>query len=226
MNKLIVINLLLLILLPLSATEYTCVFTPEGWKCEEWLQVKTPRWDELGAWVQTADHIENRVPAGLSADQLASCHEAYVSMVRKEPLTGDAVVSATMSFEKRYAPSIVLSGELATNSSCGDMAEYREHWEIVLYADGINVWHHEFRDGKPYWRLAAWLKHPFAPQTKYRLEVKIAFTAKVPLLTVSSDGQTFGCMLPTLPRVYRAGITACEGVNCFYDFQIHEKSAQ
>lgn len=220
MNKLLLTNLLSLILLTLTAAEYTCVFTPEGWKREEWLQVKTPRWDELGAWVQTADHIENRVPAGLSADQLASCHEAYVSMVRKEPLTGDAVVAATMSFAERYAPSIVLAGELATNPAFDDMAEYREHWEIVLYADGINVWHHEFRDGKPYWRLAAWFKHPFAPQTKYRLEVKIAFTAKVPLLTVSCDGQTFGCMLPTLPRVFRAGLTACEGVNCFYDFQV------
>lgn len=220
MNKIIVINLLSLILLALPAAEYTCVFTPEGWKREEWLQVKTPRWDELGEWKQCTDYIENCVPEGLSVEQLVSCHEAYVSMVWKEPLEGNALIAATMSFEDRYAPSIVLAGELGANPTFPDLAEYREHWEVVLYADGINVWHHEFRDGKPYWRLAAWLKHPFAPQVKYRLEVKVAFTAKVPLLTVSCDGQTFGCMLPTLPRAYRAGITACEGCNRFYDFHV------
>ena len=220
MDKLLVITNLLLISFALSAAEYTCAFTPEGWKRDDWLQVKTPRWDELGEWVQAADHIENRVPEGLSSDQLASCHEAYVSMLWKEPLAGDAVISATMSFEERFAPSIVLAGELATNPSFDDMAEYREHWEIVLYAEGINIWHHEFRDGKPYWRLAAWFKHDFSPKVKYRLEAKVTFTAKVPLLTVACDGQTFGCMLPTLPRSYRAGLTACEGVNCFYDFQV------
>lgn len=220
MNKQLVIINLILISLALPAMEYTCVFTPDGWKRDDWLQVKTPRWDELGAWIQAADHIENRVPDGLTADQLASCHEAYVSMLLKEPLVGDAAVSSTMSFSDRYAPSIVLAGELATNPSADDMAEYREHWEIVLYADGINVWHHEFRDGKPFWRLAAWFKHDFSSQVKYRLEAKVAFTAKVPLLTVSCDGQTFGCMLPTLPRTYRVGLTACEGVNCFYDFQV------
>ena len=202
------------------ATEFACVFTPDGWRQEDWLPVKTPRWNEIGAWKQQKDHLANRVPEGLSADELADCHEAYVSMLWRTPVEGDAVISSTMSFEVRFAPSIVLAGELGDNAACGGMAEYREHWEIVLYADGINVWHHEFRDGKPYWRLAAWLKHPFAPQEKHRLEVKVAFTAKVPLLTITCDGQTFGCMLPTLPKIYRAGITACEGRNRFYDFQI------
>ena len=202
------------------AAEYNCVFTPEGWRREDWLPVKTPRWNEVGAWEQCADHLENRVPAELSEEQLASCHEAYVSMLWKTPVEGDAAVAATMAFASRYAPSIVLAGELGASAACDGMAEYREHWEIVLYADGINVWHHEFREGKPYWRLAAWLKHPFAPKTKYRLEAKVVFTAKTPLLTVTCDGQTFGCMLPTLPRSYRVGLTACEGRNCFYDFQV------
>lgn len=220
MYNLFIINVLIIISLGIGAAEHTCVFMPEGWKREDWLQVKTPRWDELGAWIQSADHIENRVPEGLPADQLVNCHAAYVSMLWKEPLEGNAVISATMSFSERYAPSIVLAGELATNPAFNDMAEYREHWEIVLYAEGINVWHHEFREGKPFWRLAAWLKHDFSPQVKYRLEVKVTFTAKVPLLTVTCDDQTFGCMLPTLPKSYRAGITACEGRNCFYDFQV------
>lgn len=220
MNKSLVIINLLSISITLCAAEYNCVFTPEGWKRDDWIQVKTPRWDELGEWVQTPDHIENRIPEGLSSDQLASCHEAYVSMLWKEPLEGNAVISATMSFEERFAPSIVLAGELAQNPSFDGMSEYREHWEIVLYAEGINIWHHEYRDGKPYWRLAAWFKHAFSPKVKYRLEVKVTFTAKVPLLAVTCDGQTFGCMLPTLPQTYRAGLTACEGVNYFYDFQV------
>jgi len=127
------------------AAEYNCVFTPEGWRQEDWLPVKTPRWNELGAWEQCADHLENRVPAELSEEQLASCHEAYVSMLWKTPVEGDAAVAATMAFASRYAPSIVLAGELGASAACDGMAEYREHWEIVLYADGINVWHHEGR---------------------------------------------------------------------------------
>ena len=202
------------------AAEYTCCFRPDGWQREDWLQVKTPRWTELGEWKQCTDYIENCIPEGLSAEQLVSCHEAYVSMVWKEPLEGNALIAATMSFEDRYAPSIVLAGELGANPAFPDLAEYREHWEVVLYADGINIWHHEYRDGKPYWRLAAWFKHSFSPMVKYKLEVRITFAPKVPQLAVSCDGQSFGCMLPTFPRLYRVGITACEGRNRFYDFHV------
>ena len=205
----------------LPAVEFSCFFKPDGWSQQDWLPVKTPRWDELGGWQQNGDHLQNRIPEGMTDEQLVSCHEAYVSMLWKEPIEGNAVISSTMSFDDRYAPAIVLSGELASRETAsGAMAEYREHWEIVLYADGLNVWHHEFIDGKPCWRLAAWLKHPFAARGRHRLSAKVEFGAKGPMLTVTCDDQTFGCLIPSFPKTYRAGIMACEGLNRFYDFQV------
>ncbi|MDD4098915.1 MAG: hypothetical protein PHC30_09100 [Lentisphaeria bacterium] len=214
--------LLLLAWAPLLAEEVACRFGRDQWSAADWVLVKSPRWDYFGGWVQQDDHLMNEHPADATPKEMLGkrAAETYTSMVYRHKVSGRTKVSATLLFEDRMAPELVLAGELGLDAK--GRPEYREHWEIVLYDEGINVWHHEIRDGKPFWRKAAYLKTPFQPGVQYTLEALVEFPAggKGPQLSVTCDGKRFGCLLPTLPEPFHVGVTACEGVNRFYDFKL------
>lgn len=205
------------------AAEYSCSFVEGGWDMKDWHFVRSGRWPYEGHWVQKENCIQNVVPEGVGPVELQGkrAGETYTSMVLAKPVNGSATIRATMSFEYKMAPLIVLAGPLKENGEA--YPEYQEHWEIVLYNEGINVWHHEVRDGKPYWRKAAYVQAKFEAGKQYEMTAKVQFTAKVPMLEVKCGDCVFGCMLPTLPKNYYAGITACEGVNAFYNFKIISK---
>ena len=203
-------------------------FQPGQWSSQDWVMVRSPRFPFPGHWVQEEEFLRNQVPPpqeGESPQEYGERLEepdsprTYVSMVLADPVKGRKVtLSSTLSFQYRMAPLLVLANGLGADGEGNP--EYREHWEIVLYDQGINVWHHEFREGKPYWRLAAFLQTPFSPQTPYLLTAQVEFTPKGPELTVRCDGKVFGCLLPTLQRDFRAGLTACEGINHFWNFSL------
>ena len=52
-------------------------------------------------------------------------------------------------------------------------AEYREHFEIVIFDKGVNVWHHYYENGKPFWKKAAYSKFVLKPNVKYEVKAKI-----------------------------------------------------
>ena len=168
-----------------------------------------------------SDHIVNRVPDGLSQRELLSSPEAYAAMLTKEKFSGNITVSSRMSFDHRMAPLIVIAPTLGCSAD-GRFPELREHYEIVLFDEGINVWHHRYADGKPSWYKLAYIKTSFAPSTIYDLQVSLKHTAKGPQLTVKCGNHEFGCAMPVefTAREYHLGIIACEGVNRFYDFNI------
>jgi hypothetical protein len=195
------------------------------WDSSQWILVKSPRWSHFGGWVQKDGHIENEVPAGVDAQTLQGkrAAETYTSMVWKEPVSGNVVVKAKMSYAYQMAPLLVIAPELG--KSAEGIPEYREHWEVVLYEKGLNVWHHEYKDGKPFWHLAARAGGAFEKDKVYELTVTIAFSAKgsrAPcIITVAANGIEFSYReLNLKPGRYYVGVTACEGVNRFYDFTI------
>ena len=200
------------------AGEYACTFTQDGWKKEDWILLKSPRWDYIGGWVQKDGYIQNQVSDESLPGEKLQRENNFTSMVYKEPVPGNATISATMLFEYKMAPEIVLANSVDKNEN-GD-PQYAEYWEIVLFNEGLNVWHHQIVDGKPFWRRAAFVNVPFEANTKYTMEAKVQFTSKCPILTVTCNGVKFGCMLPELKRNFYAGITGCEGINRFYDFKL------
>jgi len=197
----------------------TIVFDRGQWSPSDWILVKSPRWNYCGKWIQQEKGISNRTPTAPPEElQGKLAGETYTSMVLKAPISGSHAVTATMMFEYQMAPLIVIAPELGRSAS--GAPEYREHYEIVLYDQGINVWYHYFKNGKPEWKLAAFLKAPFKPRTPYCLEVKIDYRPAGTSLTVTCDRRTFGFLDNTFPGSYYVGITGCEGVNSFYDFTI------
>ena len=215
--------LVLFAALSLVAAEYNCRFVEGGWDMKDWRFVRSGRWTYEGRWVQKKDCIQNVVPEGVEPKDLQGkrADETYTSMVLAKQMTGNSTISSKMSFSYRMAPLIVLAGPLQENGEAYPV--YQEHWEIVLFDKGLNVWHHEIKDGKPYWRKAAYVNCTFEPDKQYELTAKVTFTSKVPMLEVKCGDYVFGCMLPTLPKNYYVGITGCEGVNSFYDFKVTYK---
>ena len=199
---------------------YACTFAPQGWSAAEWIAVGSSRWAWRSAWVQEGDHIRNQVPTGASEDELRGprAPETYASRVWKERVSGPLRVCAELSFDHRMAPSIVLAPELSAD--CNSQPQYREHYEVVLYDQGVNVWHHTFALGRPRWQKLA--HHPFAlaPRQHHILEVEKRAAALV--VRVASRELALPC--PALSDHCYAGLTGCEGVNRFYSFSVHTQS--
>jgi len=221
-------NLLITLFVPfflipgISFGDYKCLFSEGGWNPDDWLIVKSPRWDYAGSWIQEKDHIANKVPSDASREEMLEkrAGETYTSMILKEKFRGSVEISSTISFADRMAPLIVIANDYGKDS--GNRPEHRDHLEVVLYEKGINVWHHYFKDGKLFTRKAAFMKTPFIANEKYLLAVKIEPNGKGAMITVGAGGKTFGFFDESFPESFHAGITGCEGVNHFYDFSVRQ----
>jgi len=193
-------------------------FAEGKWSSDEWMMVKSSRTPYIGKWIQNADHIQNLIPQEYSDPKQLLGIDSYTSMVWKEPVSGNFVVASTMDFEHEMAPLLVLADELGTDAN--SYPEFRQHWEIVLWNEGINVWHHRYIDGKQNWHLASSIKLPFLPKTKYELKTEVRRRADGAELTIICGDAKFTYIEHEFPATVRAGITGCEGINRFYDFNI------
>ena len=206
--------------LPAAPLSYSCRFVQGGWNDHDWIPVKSPRWDRLGGWIQRPDFIENETPPDVPAPKLRGkrAGETYSSMVWKTRVSGTVTITTTLAFEERMAPLIVIAPTLGKDDK--GRPEYREHFEIVLYDKGINVWHHQWKNGKPSWKKAAWWLFPVTPKDKHVLQVRIKPTARGKTLVIDVDGREMGYIDDSLPDECYVGITGCEGINHFYDFSV------
>lgn len=205
-----------------SASALEVDFHPGAWATNDWILVKSPRWNYCHDFVQKEDGIENACP-DLPGSILFAEHasDVYSAMVHRERFSLGASISSTMRFDNRMAPLIVLAGKL--DATADGRPQFGEHWEMVLYDEGLNVWYHYLKDGKPVWYRAAFLNTTFAPNTPYRLEVKVVRTRKGQKeMTISCGCHTLGFVHDALPETFYAGIIGCEGRNRFYNFSVHE----
>jgi len=193
-------------------------FKTGKWSREEWMNVKSARWDYMKDFIQNDDHIVNPCP-DCSDEELYAKHvtEVYACQMLKEKIHAKAKISCTMSFDHLMAPLIVIAPRLGEDDK--GCPEFREHHEIVLYNEGINVWHYTFENGKPKWHLAAFLRVPFTARERHTLSVTVERRREVQL-TIECDGHLFGYQDEWLTDEFYAGLTACEGRNRFYDFTV------
>ncbi len=188
------------------------------WNPEEWLKVRSPRWEDVSRWLQHDDHIANFVPEDLKPEDMQMGRdrtgESYISMLLKEPVTGSVRLSAVCAFDGRMAPLIVLSKELTP--------VHHEHLEVVLYDKGVNLWHHFYKDGKPSWKLLSFIDLDLAIGEKHTLTADVICTKKGKFLLMGCNGKTFGCRLADdWTDTCYVGFTACEGKNRFYEFTVN-----
>ena len=187
----------------------------KGWKEENWQFVRSPRWEETSYWMKREDHIANFLPDDLKPEDMQMGRdrtgESYVSMLWKEPFTGNAAFATRCAFDGRMAPLLVFSREL------GEV--HHEHLEVVLYDRGVNLWHHFYKEGIPSWKLISFMDLDLEIGTIYELSAHFRFTTKGKFLVMGCNDRSFGCRIADdWPETYYAGITGCEGKNRFYDF--------
>ena len=202
-------------------------FARGKWDPAEWLAVKSLRFDYCHGFVQQDDHIENPCPEGLTDEELYATRvtDVYASQVFRERLVGSTIeVSSTMSFDHLMAPLIVLTSEIDADDR--GRPAFKKHYEVVLYNEGINVWHYDYseEDGLS-WHLAAFARAPFEAKKPYELKVTMARGKHEMRMTVSCGGVVFGFEDPELPSSFYAGVTGCEGRNRFYDFKARTSDA-
>ena len=200
------------------AIEYS--FAAGKWDPNDWMFVKSPRLDYLGSWIQKELYIENRTPSDANSSDLlgARAGETYTSMLLKQQFTGSITISSTMEFTDQMAPLIVIASEPGKDKK--GRAEYREHFEVVIFDKGVNVWHHYFKDGQPSWKKSAYSNFSLKPNIKYNVKVKIDPTQEGKVFSVAIGDHEFGYLDDSLPDKYYVGITGCEGINHFYDFTV------
>lgn len=220
--KMVLVGLLLAAYMPLTnaAIKAEISFKPGEWNPNDWVIVKSPRCTYVHGFVQKEDGIENECP-DVSGEDIHKKHfnDVYSAMVLKDRVEVGQTVSSMMSFEWRMAPLIVLTETL--DKSGTDVPTLGDHWEIVLYAEGLNVWRHSTKDGKPLVYRIAYLKVPFNKGESYNLEVKVSKTSKgMKEIVVKCGDHQFGYVDNDLPDSFYAGIVGCEGRNRFYDFKV------
>ncbi len=207
-----------------AETLFDTTFAP-GWDANKWEMVRSWRFDFEGVFRQNTDSIENQVPVDATPQEMRNqrAGETYAAMLLKTPFAEGVTVECTMEFTDRMAPGIVFAADPIVNAK--GKLEFREHYEVILYDNGLNVWHHRFVDGKQVWTLAAHFtkERRFKPDTRYRLvvTVKPQKNQKGAAINVKCNGECFGYTEENFfPGNYRIGLVAGEGTNRFYDFKI------
>ncbi len=216
-------KILLFMLLSASVcimAEHVSVFNAGGWTQEDWVMTKSWRWPHRGQWVQEKDFIVNAVPVDATQAELQGkrAGEVFTAMLLKQEFQKNVSFSATMEFDYRMAPGLIIAAEPFKTED--GYSELRDHFEIILYDKGINVWYHYFVDGKQQWVNRAFLTADFERNKKYEVNVKLQFTRKGPQMTVQVGDHIFGFIDDKIPEKYRLGLVACEGINRFYDFKV------
>ena len=218
-------------------TYYEAQFVKGKWNPADWEMVRSWRFDHDAAFLQMPNCIQNRVPEGLTDDELQGKkgNAGYAIMLLKQKFKGNTTITCTMEFDYRMAPGIILSYEPVKFGK--DKLELREHFEVILYDDGLNLWHHYFEKGAPNskdprviktgveqkWRKVLYLdeKKFYKAKTKYEVKVNVRYTSRGPQIEISCGGRVIGCYAPQMPKgEYRIGLVGCEGRNRFYDFKV------
>jgi len=201
-------------------------FARGRWNASAWQIVKSPRFDYCHGFTQRDGWIENETP-DLSPEEVFLKHTSttYSGMLLKKKASLGETVSTTTGWDWRMAPLIVIAPDLGIAKD-GRTPELREHWEIVVYDEGINVWHHFWSPEKGSSHIkSASLQLParelFKANVKHRLDVRVARNRKGRKeMTCTCGGYTLQYVDDALPETFYAGIIGCEGRNFFWDFSV------
>lgn len=141
----------------------------------------------------------------------------YISIITKEAYEGEVTVRTTCSFDTFGAPLIVLTDD---NKRLEDGTyQYGLHFEVVAYENGCNVWHIvPGKDEKNPIEVTKVNSMEFPIEEKSKIEMEV--TVKKKTMYIKINDKTMVASHPDLPEKLHVGITACEGINQFYDFEV------
>lgn len=180
------------------------VFRKGGWDPAGFRYVYSPKCRSFPRFAQEDGCIVNR--RGPNSDQYE-----YISILSGRKHATGTALTTRCSFETYGAPLIVITDDVRR----GPTGEFRfgVHWEIVAYEGGVNVWRLEPEKDDVRPECLARKKFPVSAGKIHRLTVRPEKGA----LAVSLDGNAFS-VAACVPAEFYAGVTACEGIDRFFDF--------
>lgn len=184
-------------------------FARGAWNMEGLVYANSYRWEDVPHFTQEEDCLVNGKTASL-----ATGYE-NVSLMLKEPISGDAHIVLRTSFDAWGAPLLVLSEDLAPDGK--GKYRYREYYEVVLYEEGVNVWRLTTDENNTVsWRKAMSVDFPVSCGEIHTLTVDVLGDT----LEITADDRKMSVLLPDLFPRYYVGIDACENINRFYSLSV------
>lgn len=187
-------------------------FSKDCWNKEDFMYVYSPNCKAYKEFIQDTDSIINDFNKNIDDYD-------YLSIVTKRKYSEGVKVKTVCSFDSYGAPLIVLSDDIIEKDN---RLEYVLHFEAVAYENGCNVWH-----------IVPWserVERPIKPTKIAFSEFKIEDGSKIELtlevqhkkFIITVNGQTLEVENDEIPKSFHVGITACEGINRFYNLTIEE----
>lgn len=138
----------------------------------------------------------------------------YTTIMTKKKYGKGTKIRLTCSFEKFGAPLITLTDKIIKNEE-GNL-RHSSCYEIVVWEEGLNVWHIFEENNKIKWVQLLWLKFHLESGVKHDLFVEIMDEC----VKVVLHGNEVSLRIEDLPEKVYLGITGCENINRFYNLKI------
>lgn len=176
----------------------------------EFIYVTSPASKSKKKFIQKDNYIENTYNEEIKDYD-------YISMVTKEKYEEGVTVRVKCSFDNFGAPLIVLTDDLKRFSD--ESYQYGLHFEVVAYENGCNVWHIvPGKDEKNPIDVTKVNSMEFPAEDKSIIDMEVKIVNKK--LFIKLNDQTMIAEHKDIPSKMHLGITACEGINQFYELEI------
>ncbi len=188
-------------------------FGLEKWNNNDFIYVYSPASKAYKEFIQEQSCIVNSFNEEINDFD-------YISMVTKGKYTHGVKISTKCSFEKYGAPLIVLTNDISKNLRGESI--YGTHFEIVPYENGCNVWKivsAPERVSRPIISTAL-VRMEFKVEAKIIIDLGVEVKEKSLLIRVNDT--EFQVENNDIPESFQVGITACEGINRFFELVIED----
>lgn len=145
----------------------------------------------------------------------------YASVVTRKKYGVGVKLTTECDFDSFGAPLVVLSDDIKMDEN--GVGTYGLHFEVVAWEKGCNVWHitpvYYEKENLPVTPIKIGCKaFSIADKSKIRMSVEVIEHG----LKIDVNGETFAVCHPDIPETFHIGITACEGINRFYNLLIED----
>ena len=177
---------------------------------DSFIYVSSPASKSKKKFLQKENYIEN------SYNEEIKDYD-YISIITKEKYESGVKVRVKCSFDKFGAPLIVFTDDYKLLED--GTYQYGLHYEVVAYENGCNVWHIvPGKDEKNPIDVTKVNAIEFPIEDKSMIDMEVTIEEKK--LYIRINDETFVAEHEDIPNQMHVGITACEGINQFYEFEV------
>ena len=180
---------------------------------DKFIYVSSPASKSKNKFIQKENCIENSYNEEIKDFD-------YISIITKEKYEDGVTVRVKCSFDTFGAPLIVFTDDYKTLED--GSYQYGLHFEVVAYENGCNVWHivpgaDKAKSPIDVTKVNA-IEFPIEDKSIVDMEV----TIKNKKLFIRVNEKEFVAEHEDIPSQMHVGITACEGINQFYEFEVEK----